>query len=47
MKNVYLIRHGGIIARFLGSVSGSWYKPDYAEIIVLTYQNGIFTLQEE
>ena len=42
-----VVAHGGIIAQFLQSVSGNWYKPDYAEIVTLTYQNGIFTLQEE
>lgn len=42
-----VVAHGGIIAQFLRSVSGTWYKPDYAEIISLTYKNGIFTLQGE
>ena len=42
-----VVAHGGIIAMFLRSVGGRWYKPDYAEILSLTYQNGIFTLQEE
>ena len=42
-----VVAHGGIIAQFLRSVSGNWYKPDYTEIVTLTYQNGIFTLQED
>ena len=42
-----VVAHGGIIARFLQAVTGVWRKPDYAEIIPLFYENGIFTLQEE
>ena len=42
-----VVAHGGIIAQFLLSVSGTWHKPDYTEIVTLTYQNGIFTLQED
>jgi len=42
-----VVAHGGIIAGFLQSIGGTWYKPDYAEIISLYYKNGIFTLQEE
>ena len=42
-----VVAHGGVIAQFLQSVSGSWYKPAYAEIVILTYQNGIFTLLED
>ena len=42
-----VVAHGGILAQFLQSVSGNWYKPDYTEIVTLTYQNGIFTLQED
>ena len=42
-----VVAHGGIIAQFLQSISGTWYKPDYVEIISLTYKNGSFTLQEE
>ena len=42
-----VVAHGGIIAGFLQSVSGNWYKPDYTEIVTLTYQNGIFTLLED
>ena len=42
-----VVAHGGIIAWFLRSVSGNWYKPNYTEIVTLTYQNGIFTLLED
>ena len=42
-----VVAHGGIIAQFLQSIGGSWYKPDYTEIISLTYRNGNFALQEE
>ena len=42
-----VVAHGGIIAQFLQSVSGNWYKLDYAQIITLTYQKGIFTLPED
>ena len=42
-----VVAHGGILAQFLQSISGNWYKPDYTEIVTLTYQNGIFTLQED
>ena len=42
-----VVAHGGIIAQFLQSIGGTWYKPDYAEILLLTYKNGIFTLLEE
>jgi len=38
-----VIAHGGIIAQFLQSITGTWYKPNYTEIVVLTYKNGIFT----
>ena len=42
-----VVAHGGILAQFLQSISGNWYKPDYTEIVTLTYQNGIFTRQED
>ena len=41
------VAHGGIIAQFLQSISGTWYKPNYTEIVTLTYQNGMFTLLED
>ena len=42
-----VVAHGGIIAQFLRSISGTWYKPGYTEIIRLSFANGFFTLQEE
>ena len=42
-----VVAHGGIIAQFLQDISGVWKKPDYAEIISLTWENGHFELQEE
>ena len=42
-----LVAHGGIIAQFLGKISGTWYKPGYTEIIPLCWENGTFTLQED
>ena len=41
------VAHGGIIAQFLQDISGVWKKPDYAEMISLTWENGRFELQEE
>ena len=37
-----VVTHGGIIARFLQSVSGTWYKPDYTEIVFLVWKDGVF-----
>lgn len=37
-----VVAHGGIIAQFLQSVNGTWYKPDYAEIVALSWNNGVF-----
>lgn len=42
-----VVAHGGVIALFLQSLDGSWRKPDYTEVISLTYENGQFYLQEE
>lgn len=42
-----VVAHGGIIAQFLQQIGGSWYKPDYGEVITLYYENGKFSLQEE
>lgn len=42
-----VVAHGGIIAQFLQDISGVWKKPDYAEMISLTWENGRFELQEE
>ena len=37
-----VVSHGGIIARFLQSIGGSWYKPDYTEVISLFWKDGRF-----
>ena len=37
-----VVAHGGIIACFLEKITGSRYKPDYAEVISLTWNNGQF-----
>ena len=37
-----VVAHGGIIAQFLQSVSGTWYKPDYTEIVSLVWKDGVF-----
>lgn len=37
-----VVAHGGIIAGFLQSVGGTWYKPDYTEIIPLFWKDGVF-----
>ena len=42
-----VVAHGGIIAQFMQSISGTWYKPDYTEIITLHYENGNFTMRED
>ena len=41
-----VVAHGGIIALFLEKACAARYKPGYAEIIPLSYDNGTFTLQE-
>lgn len=38
-----VVAHGGIIARFLEHISGSWYKPDYTEVVCLQWSQGRFT----
>ena len=42
-----VVAHGGIIAQFLRAIGGNWYKPDYAQIIPLVWDNGQFNLQED
>ena len=34
-----VVAHGGIIAQFLQSITGTWYKPGYAEVVII-YCNG-------
>ena len=38
-----VVAHGGIIAQFLQSITGTWYKPGYAEVVPLIYENGRFS----
>ena len=42
-----VVAHGGIIAQFMQEITGTWYKPGYAEIICLCYEYGNFIRQEE
>ena len=42
-----VVAHGGIIAQFMQEITGTWYKPDYTEIVHLSYEYGNFTRQEE
>ncbi len=42
-----VVAHGGIIARFWEAIGGPWRKPEYAEILSLTYENGTFQILEE
>lgn len=41
-----VVAHGGIIAQFLQSVSGTWYKPDYTEVVPLFWQEGVFYTED-
>ena len=42
-----VVAHGGIIALFLESVTGRWYKPRYCEVIPLLWgQRGFFEQEE-
>lgn len=40
------VAHGGIIAQFLQNISGKWYKPGYAEVVPLLWNDGIFLLKD-
>ena len=42
-----VVGHGGIIARFLQDLTGTWYKPDYVQVIHLVWDKDEFFLQEE
>ena len=42
-----VVGHGGIIARFLQELTGTWYKPDYIQVIHLVWDNCKFFLQTE
>ncbi len=37
-----VVAHGGIIAKFLQSLTGVWQKPDYTEVIRLSWEDGKF-----
>ena len=37
-----VVAHGGIIAKFLEFTTGTWYKPDYTEIIRLVWDGEKF-----
>ena len=41
-EDLAVVAHGGIIAQFLQSISGTWYKPDYTEVIPLIWKEGVF-----
>ena len=42
-----VVAHGGIIAQFMQKITGTWYKPDYVEIIPLIFEDGKFLVQDE
>ena len=42
-----VVGHGGIIARFLQELTGTWYKPDYVQMIHLIWDRDDFFLLEE
>lgn len=37
-----IVSHGGVLALFLKSITGTWKKPEYCEILRITWENGIF-----
>ena len=39
-----VVGHGGIIARFLQELTGTWYKPDYVQVIRLVWDKEEFIL---
>ena len=41
-----VVAHGGIIAQFMQSITGTWYKPGYAEALTLYWNDGIFDTKE-
>ena len=41
-----VVAHGGIIGQFLQKLTGTWYKPDYSQVLTLYYENGSFTKEE-
>lgn len=45
--NFAVVAHGGIISAFLASIGGPRYKPAYAEMVPLIWENGKFIIQED
>ena len=45
--DVAVVAHGGVIGHFLKSITGTFQKPIYAQIIPLINENGRFTMMEE
>lgn len=41
-----IVAHGGIIAKFLQQLTGTWRKPDYTEVLTLFWKDGTFELKE-
>ena len=41
-----VVAHGGIIAQFLLSIGGTWYKPDYTEVIPLIWKDDVFYIKD-
>ena len=41
-----VVAHGGILARFLQQITGTWYKPGYAEVLTLFWDDGTFFTKE-
>ena len=39
-----VVGHGGIIAHFLQELTGTWYKPDYVQVIALVWDKEEFIL---
>lgn len=37
-----VVAHGGIIAKFLETLTGTWRKPDYTEVVSLVWEDGQF-----
>lgn len=37
-----VVAHGGIIAKYLQSLTGVWQKPDYVQVVPLLWEDGIF-----
>ena len=42
-----VVAHGGIIALLLQDLTGTWCKPDYVQVVHLTWDRGELFLQEE